>query len=226
MIKLLKSIKQRDPAANNLFEIMFLYPGFHAIIFHRISNFLWKLNLKFLAKLLAFVAKIFTGIEIHPAAIIGEKMFIDHGLGVVIGETSKIGNNVLIYHGVTLGGTSLNKGKRHPTIEDNVIIGAGAKILGPIKVGRASRIGANAVVTSNVPANTTFMGIPAREIKKSIKNTKQEFTAYGTPIDLDTKSSNIKQEKKEDNDYENIIKELQLEIKKLKHNYYNRDKTK
>ena len=223
MIKLLKSIKQRDPAANNLFEIMFLYPGFHAIIFHRISYFLWKLNLKFFSKLLSFFSRIFTGIEIHPAAKIGDKMFIDHGLGVVIGETSEIGNNVLIYHGVTLGGTSLNKGKRHPTIQDNVIIGAGAKILGPITIGRNARIGSNAVVTKNVPANSSFMGVPAREVTKVINNKQEKFTAYGTPTDTDFKKNLLNDNEKKNKEIKKKFLEIELEIKKLKHNYNNRE---
>ena len=126
-----------------------------------------------------------TGIEIHPAAKIGKNLFIDHGMGVVIGETSIIGNNVLIYHGVTLGGTSLKKGKRHPTINDDAIIGAGAKILGPITIGTQSRVGANAVVTRNVESYTTVMGIPAKVINKNNKKNNKNFTPYGTPVDLD-----------------------------------------
>ncbi|MBJ57796.1 MAG: serine O-acetyltransferase [Rickettsiales bacterium] len=217
MIKLLKSIKERDPAANNLFEILILYPGFHAILLHRVANLLWNLNLKFISKFLAFLSRIFTGIEIHPGAKIGEKMFIDHGMGVVIGETSQIGNNVLIYHGVTLGGTSLDKGKRHPTIEDNVIIGAGAKILGPITIGKNARIGSNAVVTKNVPSDTTFMGVPAKEIKKQAYNKTEEFTAYGTPTDIDFKKNLINNNRQKDKEYEKKFKKMELEISKLKH---------
>ena len=185
MFNHLKSIKKRDPAANNYIEILFLYPGLHALFLHRIAYCLWKIHLYFLAKMIAYFSRIFTGIEIHPAAEIGKDLFIDHGLGVVIGETSMIGNNVLIYHGVTLGGTSLNKGKRHPTIEDDVIIGAGAKILGPIKIGKGARVGSNAVVTKNVSPYTTVMGIPARPIKKFNKKTVKAFTAYGTPTEVD-----------------------------------------
>ena len=185
MIKTLKNILKKDPAANNILEIIFLYPGFHAIILYRISNKLWKLKLKFFAKIIAFFTRAFTGIEIHPAATIGKDFFIDHGHGVVIGETSKIGDNVLIYHGVTLGGTSLNKGKRHPTIKDNVIIGAGAKILGPIIIEENARIGANAVVTKNVKSNSTVMGIPAKEIKDIKIRKTDSFTAYGTPTDIE-----------------------------------------
>ena len=185
MFNLIKSIKKRDPAASNILEIIFLYPGLHAVFLHRIASFLWQIKLYFFAKIIAYISRMITGIEIHPAAKIGKNLFIDHGLGVVIGETSIIGNNVLIYHGVTLGGTSLKKGKRHPTINDDAIIGAGAKILGPIIVGKQSRVGANAVVTRNVANFTTVMGIPAKVIKK---NDKKNFTPYGTPVDLDYKN--------------------------------------
>ena len=185
MFNLIKSIKKRDPAANNILEIIFLYPGLHAVFLHRIASFLWQIKLYFFAKIIAYISRMITGIEIHPAAKIGKNLFIDHGLGVVIGETSIIGNNVLIYHGVTLGGTSLKKGKRHPTINDDAIIGAGAKILGPITVGKQSRVGANAVVTRNVANFTTVMGIPAKVIKKNDKNNKKNFTPYGPPVDLD-----------------------------------------
>ena len=185
MLNFIKSIKSRDPAASNLIEIIFLYPGFHAIIIYKLANLFWRMKLKFIAKLLSYFIRIITGIEIHPAAKIGKNMFIDHGHGVVIGETSEIGDNVLIYHGVTLGGNSLNKGKRHPTVEDNVIIGAGAKILGPLTIGNSARVGANAVVTKSVKANTTVMGIPAKEIKRSKKTKGKVFTAYGTPTDIE-----------------------------------------
>ena len=190
MINLLKSIKSRDPAANSLFEIIFLYPGFHAIVIYRFAHLLWGLKLKFIAKVISYLGRIFTGIEIHPAAKIGKNMFIDHGHGVVIGETSEIGDNVLIYHGVTLGGNSLNKGKRHPTIGNNVIIGAGAKILGPLIIEDSARVGANAVVTKSVKSNSTVMGIPAKMIIKSTDNNEKSFTAYGTPTNIDIKKKN------------------------------------
>ena len=190
MLKFIKSIKKRDPAVNNYLEIIFFYPGFHALLLHRIAHRLWCFRLKILSKAFAFISRIVTGIEIHPAAKIGDNLFIDHGLGVVIGETSEIGNDVLIYHGVTLGGTSLKKGKRHPTIEDEVIIGAGAKLLGPITVQKGARVGANAVVTKNVLQYTTVMGIPAKPVKKHLKNRKKEFTAYGTPTEEDYDNNN------------------------------------
>ena len=197
MINLLKSIKNRDPAANNLLEIIFLYPGFHAIVIYRFAHLLWCFKLKFIAKIISYLGRIFTGIEIHPAAKIGKNMFIDHGHGVVIGETSEIGNNVLIYHGVTLGGNSLNKGKRHPTIGNNVIIGAGAKILGPLLIGDSARVGVNAVVTKSVKSNSTVMGIPAKMINKSKENKEKSFTAYGTPTDIvGERKNNLKNKRK------------------------------
>ena len=158
-------IKEKDPAINSNLEIM-LYPGFRAQLFYKISHFLYNKGYYFLARFISESAKMTTGIEIHPGATIGKKLFIDHGFGVVIGETTIIGDNVTIYHGVTLGGTGKEKGKRHPTIEDNVIIGCGAKVLGNIKVGKNSKIGANAVVLKDVEENTTVVGIPAHSTKK------------------------------------------------------------
>ena len=156
--------RKKDPASRSYFEILLCYPGVHALFFHRISNFFWELNLKLIARIISNFSRFFTGIEIHPAVKIGKNLFIDHGMGIVIGETTVIGNNVSIYQGVTLGGTKWEKKKRHPTINDNVIIGAGAKVLGPISVGKNSKIGANSVVTRNVPSNSTVIGIPARVI--------------------------------------------------------------
>ena len=203
MIEFLKSIKSRDPAANNYVEILFLYPGVHALLIYKVSNLFWKLNLKFLSKFFSYFGRILTGIEIHPAAKIGKNLFIDHGMGVVIGETSIIGENVTIYHAVTLGGISPSinsndqrKIKRHPTIEDNVIIGSGAQVLGPIIVKRGARVGANAVVTKSVKKDTTVMGVPAREIKKTLKKNTSEFTAYGTPTDLEIKHKEKKNKRK------------------------------
>ena len=156
--------KKKDPASRSYLEILTCYPGLHATFFYKISNFFWKLNLKLIARMISHISRFLTGIEIHPAVKIGKNIFIDHGMGVVIGETTIIGDNVSIYQGVTLGGTKWEKKKRHPTINDNVIIGAGAKVLGPISVGKNSKIGANSVVTRNVPSNSTVIGIPARVI--------------------------------------------------------------
>lgn len=156
-----QSIKARDPAAKNIIQIIFFYPGVQAIFWYRIAHFLYKIKLKFIAFLIMYFVRMLLNIEIHPAAKIGKRLFIDHGSGVVIGETSEIGNDVTIYHGVTLGGTGKHKNKRHPTIKDNVLIGTGAKILGPITIGENSKIGANAVVLKDVPPNTIAVGIPA-----------------------------------------------------------------
>jgi len=162
-------IKQRDPAARSDLEIIMLYQGLHALVHYRVANFFYKKGNFFLARLISQASRFFTGIEIHPGAAIGRNFFIDHGMGVVIGETAIIGDNVLIYQGVTLGGTGLEKGKRHPTIGNNVVIGGGAKILGDITIGDNSYIGANAVVIKDVPANSTVVGVPGRITKQDGK---------------------------------------------------------
>ena len=149
----------RDPAARNTLEIVITYPGFHAILLHRFNNWLWRLNLKFLARFFSYFSRWLTGIEIHPGAVIGKRFFIDHGMGIVIGETAVIGDDCTLYHGVTLGGTSWDKGKRHPTLGDGVVVGAGAKVLGPIDIGSNARIGSNAVVIRTVPADATVTGL-------------------------------------------------------------------
>lgn len=159
-------IKERDPAIKSNLEV-FLYPSFKAILYYKVSHYLYIKKHYFLARYISEKAKRKTGIEVHPGAKIGKKLFIDHGMGVVIGETAEIGDNVTIYHGVTLGGTGKDKGKRHPTIKDNVMIGAGAKLLGPIIVGENVKIGAGAVVLSNIPKNTTTVGIPAKVVKEN-----------------------------------------------------------
>jgi len=158
-------VKARDPAARNAFEILLTYPGVHAIIWHRLAHRLWRNGFKFPARFLSWVARLLTNVDIHPGATIGQKFFIDHGAGVVIGETAEVGDGVTLYHGVTLGGVSWTPGKRHPTLEDGVLVGAGAKILGPIKVGAGARIGANSVVVEEVPPGVTAVGIPARIVR-------------------------------------------------------------
>ena len=173
-------ITTRDPAARHRLEVALVYPGFHAVLLHRVAHFLWNHKAKLAARMLGWFARLITGIEIHPAAVIGDFFFIDHGHGVVIGETSVIGNKVTIYHDVTLGGTSLMKAKRHPTIEDEVVIGAGAQVLGPITVGKGAHIGANAVVVKDVAAGATMVGIPARAVAGE---THEKFTAYGISSD-------------------------------------------
>jgi serine O-acetyltransferase len=174
----------RDPAARNTWEVLTCYPGLHALIFHRFSHWLWGHGLKWLARLNSHFARWITGIEIHPGATIGRRFFIDHGMGVVVGETAVIGDDCTLYHGVTLGGTSWNKGKRHPTLERGVVIGAGAKVLGPITLGEGAKVGSNAVVVRDVPARATAVGIPARivedrsEIAREIKAGQMGFSAY------------------------------------------------
>jgi serine O-acetyltransferase len=173
----------RDPAARNTWEVITCYPGFHAMLFHRLAHWLWGAGLKWLARLVSHGARWLTGIEIHPGATIRRRFFIDHGMGVVIGETAEIGDDCTLYHGVTLGGTSWNKGKRHPTLGKGVVVGAGAKILGPITVGDGARIGSNAVVVKDVPPGATAIGIPARIIEPQ-DTQNGRFSAYAVVKDL------------------------------------------
>ncbi|KPQ20862.1 MULTISPECIES: serine O-acetyltransferase [unclassified Halomonas] len=163
----INSVFDRDPAARNFLEVLTNYPGLHALLLHRCSHWLWQKNLKWLSRSLSTFGRWLTGIEIHPGATIGRRFFIDHGMGVVIGETARVGNDVTLYQGVTLGGTSWHKGKRHPTLGDSVIVGAGAKILGPFTVGAGAKIGSNAVVTKEVPAGATVVGIPGKVVKRA-----------------------------------------------------------
>jgi serine O-acetyltransferase len=177
----ISSVFARDPAARSTIEVLTCYPGVHARILHRISHLLWKWRLFWLARLLSHIARFLTGIEIHPGASIGRRFFIDHGMGVVIGETAEIGDDVTLYHGVTLGGTSWKEGKRHPTLGNGVVVGAGAKILGPIHIGDGAKIGSNAVVVREVPAGATAAGIPARILDDAKKTVG--FNAYGLGSD-------------------------------------------
>lgn len=173
----IRSVFERDPAARSTFEVLTCYPGIHARMLHRVSHQLWRWQFKWLARFVSHSARFFTGIEIHPGATIGRRFFIDHGMGVVIGETAHIGDDVTLYHGVTLGGTSWKEGKRHPTLGNGVVVGAGAKILGPLTIGDNAKIGSNAVVVKDVPAGATAAGIPARVLDDAKKNTG--FNAYG-----------------------------------------------
>lgn len=179
-----------DPAARSRWEVFTTYPGIHAVLIHRLSARLWRANFKWLARFIAYWARSLTGIEIHPGASIGRRVFIDHGMGVVIGETAEIGDDCTLYHGVTLGGRSLNKGKRHPTLEKGVIVGAGAKILGPLTIGEGAKIGSNAVVVKDVPAGATAVGIPARILDENqAKQSDQAahklgFSAYAISADM------------------------------------------
>ena len=161
-----KNMAEKDPACRNLLEVVLLYPGFHALLFYRIAHFFQKVHWKFVARMISQLARWLTGIEIHPGATIGKRLFIDHGMGIVIGETTTIGDNCTIYHGVTLGGTGKDKYKRHPDLGSNVSVGCGAKILGPIKIGNNVKIGANAVVLKEVPDNSTVVGIPGNIVNK------------------------------------------------------------
>jgi serine O-acetyltransferase len=169
----IKAVFDRDPAARSALEVFFCYPGLHALWFHRLSHGLWTRKFYFLGRFVSHLGRFFTGIEIHPGARIGKGFFIDHGMGVVIGETAEIGDNVTLYHGVTLGGVSWEKVKRHPTLEDNVVVGSGAKVLGPFTVGRGSKIGSNSVVVKEVPANATVVGIPGRVVM-AVEKTESE----------------------------------------------------
>jgi serine O-acetyltransferase len=177
------TVMARDPAARSRLEVALCYPGLHALLFHRLAHGAWSHGWPVLGRFLSQLGRLFTGIEIHPGATIGRRVFIDHGMGVVIGETSEVGDDVTLYQGVTLGGTSLEKGKRHPTLQEGVIVGAGAKILGPLTVGAGARVGSNAVVLKAVPAGATVVGIPAREVARQSSKV-QEFCAYGSTGDL------------------------------------------
>jgi len=176
----IRAVFDRDPAARSFWEVLTCYPGIHALIMHRLAHWLWGHRLRWLSRFVAHLSRFFTGIEIHPGATIGRRFFIDHGAGVVIGETAEIGDDVTLYHGVTLGGTSWNKGKRHPTLGNSVVIGAGAKVLGPIELGDHVRVGANSVVVKDVPAHRTVVGIPGRVVLR-----QDEGGANALGINLD-----------------------------------------
>jgi serine O-acetyltransferase len=190
MMDLIHSIQKRDAAKPSVFEVFFAYNGFHAVLWHRLNNYLWDLGLRTIARILSNIARMLTGIEIHPEAEIGLRLFIDHGTGIVIGQTAIVGNDVTLYHGVTLGGVGRegDNGRRHPTIEDGVMIGAGAQILGGITIGKRAKIGANSVVTHNIPANVTALGIPARVV-----GSDDRARPYGLPskAELDKLSEKV-----------------------------------
>ncbi len=214
----------RDPAARSRLEVIICYPGLHALLFHRLSHWLWKHNVKLPARFMSYLSRFITGIEIHPGAVLGEHLFIDHGMGVVIGETATIGNNVTIYHDVTLGGTSLEKGIRHPQLGDDVIIGAGAQLLGPIRIGSGARIGSNAVVIGDVEENTTVVGVPARPVKDKTVCSKAEehiFAPYGTPAaeDVDPINRAFSQLNSEITSLKQRIDELESGLEKTARNW-------
>lgn len=186
----IRAVFDRDPAARSFWEVLTCYPGIHALIFHRVAHGLWQRRLRWLARFTAHVSRFLTGIEIHPGAKIGRRFFIDHGMGVVIGETADIGDDVTLYHGVTLGGTSWNQGKRHPTLGNGVVVGAGAKVLGPIVIADGAKVGSNAVVTKPLPAGATAVGNPARVIdalsrERQAQAEKLGFSAYAVARDQD-----------------------------------------
>jgi serine O-acetyltransferase len=178
-----ESFMQRDPAARSKIEVILCYSGYHALVLHRFANACWRKNYFLLGRFISNFSRFITGIEIHPGATIGRRFFIDHGMGVVLGETSEVGDDVTLYQGVTLGGTSLEKGKRHPTLGNGVIVGSGAQILGPIIISDASRVGSNAVVLEDVPIGATVVGIPAKIVMGRDKSLDDEFCAYGTPTE-------------------------------------------
>jgi len=231
MWKLIKEdvycIFERDPASRHVFEILTTYPGVHAILFHRVNHWLWLHNLKWLSRFLAYFARWLTAVEIHPAAKIGRRFFIDHGLAVVIGETTEIGDDVTLYQGVTLGGRKLNPGKRHPTLGNNVIVGAGAKILGPFTVGDNARIGSNAVVLEAVPAGATVVGVPGRvvacrddagqpcvELVEEKKRQANHFDSYGVcDEDIQVAVEDLESMRSELSDLRQTVQRLEKSLK-------------
>lgn len=206
------TVLERDPAARSRLEVFLCYSGFHAVVMHRLSHWFWNKKLYLIARVNAQIAKFLTGIEIHPGAKIGKRFFIDHGVGVVIGETTEIGDDVTIYHGVTLGGVSLKKEKRHPTIGNNVVIGAGAKILGPFTVGDGVRIGANTVVLHEVPSNSTVVGVPGRNTNDNIKHDMFNHSELPDPV--------IEIMKRMADKITELEKELEIVKSNSKWNYY------
>jgi serine O-acetyltransferase len=218
----LSCVFERDPAARTRWEVLTCYPGLHALVIHRLSHRLWCNGLRWLARFSSHVARFLTGIEIHPGAAIGRRVFIDHGMGVVIGETAEVGDDCTLYHGVTLGGTSWNKGKRHPTLGRGVVIGAGAKVIGPITVGDGARVGSNAVVVKNVPPAATAVGIPARIILDEQDKSREEkaaklgFSAYAVTRDDDPLAKAIEALLDHSNHLDQRIDELLRQIEALK----------
>ncbi len=206
---------ERDPAARNRWEVITCYPGFHALLLHRVAHWFWSANLKWLGRYVSHCTRWLTGIEIHPGATIGRRFFIDHGMGVVIGETAEIGDDCTLYHGVTLGGTSWNKGKRHPTLGEGVVIGAGAKVLGPITIGAHAKIGSNAVVVKDVPPGATAIGIPARVVEADASNGR--FVAYAVGRDEnDPLARTMNEIISHSNETDKQVAELRAELEQLR----------
>ena len=227
MLKTFKSdieiIRERDPAARGILEIFLCYPGFQSIVIHRFTHKLWELKIPLIPRLLSHLNRLVTGIEIHPGAKIGKRVFIDHGMGVVIGETAEIGNDVTIYHGVTLGGVSPSEDsasqkdkKRHPTLEDKVIIGSGAQILGPITIGANSKVGSNSVVTKDVESNKSVIGNPARYTIVQNSSGVKKFRAYGLSKGDDSRATVVEKLEKDNSDLRNRIEKLEKLIEENK----------
>lgn len=208
-----KSVLERDPAARNPLEVLLLYPGIKAVIFHRAAHFFYKHNRKFIARMISQFARFWTGIEIHPGAVIGRGLFIDHGMGVIIGETTVIGDNCTIYQGVTLGGTGKEKGKRHPTLGNNVMVGSGAKVLGPFSVGDNSKIAAGAVVLSEVPPGSTCVGVPARIVKREGVKVTEDLDQVRIPDPISMQMCTLSVHLA---GMEKRIKELEAELDEIK----------
>jgi serine O-acetyltransferase len=208
------AVFSRDPAARSRIEVALCYPGFHAVLLHRPAHALWRCGWKLAARLLSQLARFLTGVEIHPGAVIGERCFIDHGMGVVIGETAVIGDDVTLYHGVTLGGVSFEKGIRHPQLGNGVIVGAGAKLLGPIVIGENARIGSNAVVIHDVTPGATMIGVPAHVVSRAGSTvTTEMFTAYATIQDDDPIQQTVEQLRRQIDKMSRRIAELELSLK-------------
>ncbi len=218
----IKSILRRDPAARNGLEVFFLYSGFHALLWHRLSHRLFKMHLKFAARLASQLGRFFTGVEIHPGAVIGRGLLIDHGMGVVIGETAVIGDDCTIYQGVTLGGTGKECGKRHPTIGNNVMIGSGAKVLGPFTVGDNSKIAAGAVVLSEVPPDSTCVGVPARIVRQAGRKVSDDLDQVKIPdpvsLQMTTMTVHLKTLERKIEALENELRERNMKNEDIQHN--------
>lgn len=218
----IKAVFERDPAVRSVLEVVFCYPGFHAMLFYRPAHALWNRKLYFLGRFLSHLGRFFTGVEIHPGAKIGRGFFIDHGMGVVIGETAEIGNNCTLYHQVTLGGTSWAKEKRHPTLGDNVIIGAGAKVLGPFTLGDNSMVGSNSVVVKEVPADSTVVGVPGRVVIDGEEKKERVDLEHGKLPDPEAKAISCLFD--QIRSLEGKVEELTGELEKLKETQNRSDK--